>query len=349
MAVYKDKRNGKWAISFYYTDWKGERKRKRKTGYETKREAKIEEQKEINKKSNSADMLLSNCYDLYIEMIRKEVKGSTLEMKLFVGGKYILPFLGKQPLNAIKPIDIKLWQGQLKAFGLKDTTIQNIHRNLSAIFNFAQKFYGLSSNPARLCGTPKIQEYREIKFWTLEDYKNYKAFVKDKKINQEALVIIDLLYWTGMRIGEALGLTGECFDSKNKSVVIKQNLYHGVLQTPKTKKSIRTIALPERIWDEIMEYKTHLYKYKDKDFLFNVTRDSVARVLKKANMEAGLPKIRIHDLRHSHASLLIKMNVTPLLIKERLGHENIKTTLNIYAHLYPNAGEKIADDLNKLM
>lgn len=349
MSVYKDKRNGKWAITFYYTDWKGQRKRKRKTGYETKREAKEAEQAELNKKLHSAEMLFSDCYDLYIGTISKEIKASTLDTKLQIGKVHILPVFGSTALNAIKPIDIKLWQGKLKERGLKDSTLRTVHNQLNAVFNFAEKFYGLPLNPARLCGAPKRAEYRNIKFWTLKDYKTYKAFIRGKKLNPTALVVIDLLYWTGIRIGEALALTGDCFNSDNISLTVKQTLYRGVLQTPKTPKSIRTVTMPKEVWDEVMEYKTHLYKYRDKELLFRTTQRAINTIITKASEATGIPKIRIHDLRHSHASLLIQMNVTPLLIKERLGHEDIKTTLNIYSHLYPNEAEKVADKLNKLI
>ena len=92
-----------------------------------------------------------------------------------------------------------------------------------------------------------------------------------------------------------------------------------------------------------------IYGYKPNERLFPTTKSSLYRAMKKYSELAGVKKIRIHDLRHSHASLLIEKGVPPLAISERLGHEDIQTTLNTYSHLYPNKQNEIADMLSSLM
>jgi integrase len=122
-----------------------------------------------------------------------------------------------------------------------------------------------------------------------------------------------------------------------------------VITEPKTKNSVRTIAIPQFLADEIRAYYDRLYKHPADARLFPVIAEAVQHTMKYHIDKAGVKKIRVHDLRHSHCAYLIHQGVQPLIIKERLGHKDIKITLNTYGHLYPSEQKRIADMLNDLV
>ena len=117
---------------------------------------------------------------------------------------------------------------------------------------------------------------------------------------------------------------------------------------PKTPKSKRNISIPDFLYDDIQNYISKLYGIQNDDRIFYFTKSALSKEIKTSAEKAGLPPIRIHDLRHSHASMLIEMGFTPLEIAERLGHESVKTTLDTYSHLYPDKDQQLADALNRL-
>ncbi|WP_051531203.1 site-specific integrase [Clostridiisalibacter paucivorans] len=185
-----------------------------------------------------------------------------------------------------------------------------------------------------------------MKFWTTEEFKKFMLFVSDKPISK---VIFELLFWTGMRSGECLALTLDDFDFENKTVSISKNYarHEGedLILEPKTPKSKRIITIPDFICDMIKDYVSKLYDYDPHERLFPVTKSYLHSEMKRGCKNSGVKKIRVHDLRHSHASLLIEEGFSPLLISERLGHENIETTLQTYSHLYPNKHGEVANRL----
>lgn len=121
-----------------------------------------------------------------------------------------------------------------------------------------------------------------------------------------------------------------------------------IIKDPKNETSVRCIAIPQFLYDEAMEYAGSLYGLAPTDRLFMFTKSFLIKETKRVADKAGLNPIRIHDLRHSHASLLIEMGFNILMISERLGHKNVQTTWNTYAHLYPDKGRQIAFGLQQV-
>ena len=111
---------------------------------------------------------------------------------------------------------------------------------------------------------------------------------------------------------------------------------------PKTKQSIRVVDIPEFLKKELKEFCDSKYALPDDERIFPIVQEAVQRKIRENAVKAGVKKIRVHDLRHSHASYLINKGVQPLIIKERLGHKDIKITLNTYGHLYPNQQKQVA-------
>jgi len=149
-----------------------------------------------------------------------------------------------------------------------------------------------------------------------------------------------------------LALTPADIDFEEKTISVSKSYQRingrDVITPPKTEGSNRVISVPDFLLDDIRSYINSLYIIEPDDRLFDVSKNYVTRAMKSGTKRAGVKKIRIHDLRHSHCALLFEMGFTPLAVAERLGHDKVETTLDIYAHLYPNKQKFVSDALEKL-
>lgn len=186
-------------------------------------------------------------------------------------------------------------------------------------------------------------------FWTKEEFDRFiKTFSKSDPYYTAFLI----LYYCGVRIGELEALTIGDIDAAAGTIDINKT-YHlingkGITTTPKTKKAVRTIAIPPFLLHCIECHINRMYAADSTDRLFTTSHSSYARQMEGHTRTAGIKRIRLHDIRHSNASLLIELGFSALLVSERLGHENVSTTLNIYAHLFPSKQSEVADKLQLL-
>lgn len=121
-----------------------------------------------------------------------------------------------------------------------------------------------------------------------------------------------------------------------------------MITTPKTPKSNRVVHIPVLLVNCLRTYMEQWYDLKPDDRIFPYTKNIVNHALANGCKATGVKKIRVHDIRHSHASLLVEMGCTPLLLAERLGHERVQTTMETYSHLYPNKQAEVAMQLDSL-
>ena len=175
--------------------------------------------------------------------------------------------------------------------------------------------------------------------------------MRDKPLSYYAF---KTLFWTGIRIGELLALTIKDFDPVNKTLTINKSYQRikgrDVITDPKTPKSNRVITLPEFMVHDLNEYIGMLYGIMENDRLFHTTKSYLEHEMIRGCELSGVKKIRLHDLRHSHASLLIsELGLQPNLVADRLGHEKITTTLQTYSHLYPDNNRELADKLEEFV
>ena len=221
-----------------------------------------------------------------------------------------------------------------------------MHNTLSTIFNHACRFYNLKSNPARQAGNMGKEEYKEMLFWTTGEYKKFSEAVIDKPVSFYAF---EMLYWTGMRMGELLALTMADFDFEKNTVRINKSYQRlqgqDYITSPKTAKSNRTIKLPNFLAEEMQEYFAMLYDQAPTDRIFQVTKSFLHHEMERGSEAAGVKKIRIHDLRHSHISHLIDLGFSAVAIADRVGHESIDITYR-YSHLFPSKQVAMADTLD---
>lgn len=229
---------------------------------------------------------------------------------------------------------------------LSETYLKTIHNQMSAIFNHAIKFYGLQVNPAAKAGSMGEKEAQEMLFWTKDEFLKFIDIMMDTPIHYYAF---EMLYWCGLRIGELFALTPADFDFKAGTVSITKSYQRikgkDVITSPKTKKSVRVIQMPNFLVDEIQDYLKQLYGVEDDSRIFPLSKNQLKRAMEKGCKASGVKVIRLHDLRHSHVSLLIDMGFSALAIADRVGHESIDITYR-YAHLFPTRQTEMANQLN---
>lgn len=152
-----------------------------------------------------------------------------------------------------------------------------------------------------------------------------------------------------MTKAELLALTYNDIDLEKRTISVNKSYQRiegrDIITPPKTLKSKRIITIPPFLAEELKEYTSHLYGIMADERMFRFTKSYMQHEIIRGIKASGVKRIRLHDIRHSHASLLVEMGFTPLAIAERLGHEKIETTLNTYSHLYPNKQGELADKL----
>lgn len=349
IPVYKDKQRGTWYASFYYTDWQGKRRIKKKRGFERQKEAKAYEQEFLKTCAQSCDMSFGSMVEIYLSDMDHRLKQNTIRTKKYLLDAKILPYFKDLPLNKITAAQVRKWQSKLLSEEKSPTYIKTINNQFSAVFNYACRYYGLTQNPVRAAGPIGKKNAETMRFWTAEEFNAFLPHVP----NLPAKVGLSVLFWTGLRIGEllALGAGDVNFEARTLAVTKSFQTIEGreVITEPKTNKSRRVIPLPEKLCGQLRAYLAALYGLEPEDRLFPYTKSYFHQQMAKGCKAAGMEKIRLHDLRHSHAALLIHLGVPILLIRERLGHEDIETTLQTYGHLYPVTFSDAIKKLNDLI
>lgn len=355
MPSYYDDTTKTWFCKFYYTDWTGERRQKKKRGFKLQRDAKEWERSFLERQQGQPDMTMESLIQIYMEDIGERMKPTTIYAKENRIQVHILPYFGKQPINAITPAHIRKWQTELMkkttqtGQPLSPTYLNVLHHTLSGLFNYAVRYHGLQLNPCIVAGSIGKSKSGVMKFWTLDEYRCFIATVENPLYRP----IFDVLYYTGMRVGELLALTFDDMDLDNGVIHITKTLKRingvDIITTPKTIRSKRDILIPQFLIEGLKVYRKQIYEPDGKNRVFPVLRATILYNLKQHAKRAGLEEIRIHDLRHSHVALLVELGFNPLLIAERLGHEDIKTTLNTYSHLYPNKQIELVGKLDEIV
>lgn len=356
MSVTKDSKTGKWMSQIRVTNWKGDTIHKKKRGFRTKREAQEWERDFLSQSSASLEMKFSDFIDIYFKDMEQRLKRSTISNKRFMVDLKITPYFGKMPLSEIKPTDIRAWQNSLTSYrdengtAYSPTYLKAIQNQITAIFNYAVKYYNLKENPCHKAGSMGKKNADEMLFWTKEEFNTFIEAVSDKPLSK---AIFMTLYYTGIREGELMALTPADIDFEKSTVTINKSYQRlnceDIITTPKTPKSNRVITIPQLLCSCLKDYMSHCYGLQSCDRLFPCTKHYLWHEMERGCKISGVKKIRVHDIRHSHASLLVEMGFSPLLIAERLGHERVQTTMETYSHLYPNKQIEVANQLDELM
>jgi integrase len=351
MPSYKDEERSSWYCKFYYTDWTGARKSKMKRGFKTKKEAAAWEREFLEKQQGTPDMTFKALVDLYMDDIKARNKESSIRTKTSLINTCLLPVFGEMPINTITPADVRKWQSQLakgQRKELSSTHIRNIERQFGSIMNFAVRYYNLPVNPHRITGCVGKPAKRKMQYWTQEEFKTFLAATTDPMTN----AAVETLFYTGMRIGELLALTMNDIDFEKCTISISKTYSHHnkekQITSPKTPNSYRSITIPKFLRDHLNDFSKRFYGIETDERLFLFYPEWFRYQMVTICKATGVKFIRIHDIRHSHVSMLIDMGFSPHLIAERIG-DTVDMVNNVYGHLYPNRHIEVADKLQEIV
>ena len=347
-----------------YDSVTGKQIQKYRSGFSTKKEARAEYSKLIlaaeeglamEKKQPSFKQFIE---EIYLPWYKTQVKESTYKNRLNTIEKHF-KFFYRKKVNEIEPIHVQTWQLKL-AKDYSPNYVRIIQGMLSLAFDRAIILGLAKKNPARMVGNIKSKKVKGD-FWTLEEFQKVISLLyKGDYYEHYLFICFWLLFTTGLRIGEAAALQWEDIDFESGIISVTKTLYYKSMNEytfvdPKTSASIRTVVIDKDTIRELKDWMEVQKKVlKDCNFVLSysgipTSKHTLPRALEKLAGLAGVHRIKIHALRHSHVALLISMGVNPLIVKDRLGHEKIQTTLGTYGHLYPNSNFEVAKMLGGII
>ena len=347
MPSYEKRESGLWSVR-----WRelvdGIEKNKRLSGFPTKREAKeayeeyIRTHVVVSKAQSTTDGTdrFAELIRLYLENQKARLKPSSYydtENKI---NKHIVPHFADKMTADITPAMVLQWQNSLGDYSYKYR--QGLRTYLASIFRFGERYYDVKNIMNKVEPLRNLEAKKEMLFWTEEEFRTFIKEVDDPLYN----CFFRFLYVSGCRKGEAYAITFDDIDPLegtvkiNKSVTRKDPDAPYAVTTPKNTASNRTIPLPKSLLADMLALKE-----EGDTFVFGGTRPlpdrTVTRVLDRACEKAGVKRIRLHDFRHSCASLLISKGVSIVAVSKRLGHTDTEQTLNTYSHMMPSDQDRI--------
>lgn len=296
-------------------------------------------------------MTFAEFYEVYKADVRPRLREHTWRNKDYLVRSKIMPYFKNYRMSEIQGIDIIRWQNDLmkgnnNGQGYAPTYLRTVNNQLSAVLNHAARYYGFHPNPAVRTMKMGGKETSKMQFWTKEEYLKFADEMMEKP---REFLMFEILYWTGIREGEMLALMPSAFDPSRGTMRIDKSYQRfdgrDVITDPKTPKSIRTIKLSRFLVEEIADYLKRRPEISPNDRMSPVTKYQISRAMKNGCRKSGVKKIRLHDLHHSHVSLLIDKGFIALAIAERMGHEATDITFR-YAHLFPTVQENMASVLD---
>ena len=362
--IYQDKKSRKWYfVANLGYDEKGNRIRHWQRGFSTQKEAKSAYDEYMNNYSKTAvktnsTMSYKEFYETYFEPdYKRSVGKSTFENRKSTMRLHFT-FFYKTKLKDINAVMLKKWQNKL-AEKYSNSYIRSIYGIFQMSLDLAVKLGLLQVNVAKQVGNVK-KVSQKIDFWTFEEFQKVIATIDKSDYYQHfSFIFLWLMFMTGLRIGEAQALLWEKdINFIDKTLSVSKSMYYKnadefYIKEPKTKAGNRVIALDDTTIQYLLEWREVQRKNVLSKYVLSYnglpTNKSTARhILERHSKLAGIHRIKIHALRHSHASLLISLGENALIVRDRLGHEDIETTLGTYGHLYPNTNREVADRLTGL-
>lgn len=362
MSVHKDSKTNNWYFRKRITNLDGSITNIRRRGFKTKGEAKKAEilfVPDLTPKI-SFETLCDN-YFLYLET---KYKPSTIYSKKIMINKYIREYFKNSDIENITKESVINWINRVREQKLKIKRVNKIIAELNCLIEYGEKFYNIENNPCRVIGRIKDNSVKTKKMdiWTPQEFSQFISVCD----NLHYYTLFNFMYYTGVRLGEALAITWEDFNKTSKQISINKTMCQKldtttnnnyIVTAPKTSSGNRIIDLPSKLYEILLEYEKYTIKYYKginlSKFIFGynkpLSETSICRYKNNYCKLANVKQIRLHDLRHSHASLLINLGINPLFISERLGHKNVSTTLNVYSHLFPTNQREIVQKIDEFI
>ena len=357
----------KYKVTFNYTDATGKHRQKMRVAYGAAQARLLEAQLQANAiEEPSQTLTVQQLYDIYMSAKENEVRESTLAKSKGILELHIMPFFSKTKLKKLSMSLLQEWKNDISKLDLKITTKKNMYKEFSAMLNFAVKMEFIPSNPLSKIGNFKDaydfdKPQDKIQYYTIDEYKKFIAAApKESERDYAFYTFFSIAFYMGMRKGEINALrwsdiSGEIL-TVNRSVAQKIKGKENVFTPPKNPSSQRNLQIPKPLLAILKEQKLiqqKEYSKWNKNMLVcggeNPLRDtSISNKNIEISKAAGVPTLRIHDFRHTHATILINEGISAQEIARRLGHSSVTTTLKVYAHLYPREEQRAINILNKL-
>lgn len=289
----------------------------------------------------------------YVKIKNKRSSYRTISNRV---NNYIKNYFKKTKITELTPIKYLKWQEYINSLDLKIKYKKTLHVCFVTFLNYCIRFYGLNDNVASKVGNFKGETIDSGNIWSIDEFNKFISVVDDKVYK----CLFDLLYFTGLRLGESLALTFN--DLNDNTLSIYKNLTRfeengkKILSTPKTKKSIRDISIDNLLKNEIYELQNYYNKkyadFNNEFFIFGgINTLSPTTVTRKKNYYCKIAKvktIKIHEFRHSHACLLYLNNVPVSEISYRMGHEKMSMTMDVYLRYIPKDEKRVLNTLNSI-
>ena len=356
------KKGCKWVFEIHYRTLQGDMKHYTSKKFRTRREAEDEEKRFLlqHGKLDCYDMTIKDLYNNFVDYQNDKVKMNTLR-SYHERFKY-LKSIERLRISDFNSTHYSMWRKEMQNYNISDTTRNNTQKLLKILFNYATKWYGINFSQVY----PKIVPFKnpnqvdikEMLFFTYEEFQKFISVEDDILFK----VAFEILYYCGTRMGELLALTWKHIDFDKRELKINSNVVKNYLgeskylvTTPKTRSSVRTIPISEILVNDLKVLKEHqekVYGFKENWFILGsfepISPDRI-RLRKNKNCElAKVKQIRIHDFRHSCASLLISKGANITLVAKYLGHTKIDETLNTYSHFFKSDLYDIVSQLDNL-
>lgn len=342
---------GAWSVRFRVMENAYET-HKRLGGYKTKKEAQngfieymniLEHSNTINTTDN---IKFEQLYEEYKKFTQSRIKESSYYDFCSKCNLHILPYFKDMDVRDLTPKILLDWQNSINKYSYKYKS--GLRMYLNSILNYGEKYYNLDNKLRKVDQFRNVELKKEMLIWTPVEFNSFITEVK----NEIYKTFFYALYYTGARKGEILATTWEDWDLKkgilniNKTVTKKVFGVSWLVTKPKNQSSIRKVSLPPILIEIMNEYKIGKENYQ---FVFADSKpladSNIERIQIDACNKANVKKIRLHDFRHSHASLLISKGVPIVAVAKRLGHSNIEQTLNTYAHMLPEEDDLLLNVL----
>lgn len=353
-----DKEKGGYTWYMYDGKYKkidGKLKGYKKMGFAKKEHAEKAEQEFLQKKiENSKDIVLNDLWETYEHYSKMHKQKSTCYEDKLRYDKHIKPNFGDLPIRSISPTDIIKWQEKLLE-KLSHTTVVNLHKTFSKLLSFADRIYDTDWHPLNKVGYPKrLSKHEQTEIWTNEEFRRFYNSIDTK----EYQTLFMVFFYCGLRRGELLALRWN--DFKNGFLEIDESIANVMgkqeIKPPKNFNAERFIQLDDRtnqLLQELYEVKSKKQGFSEYNYIFGEKGDKPMgfETLRKAKVryeiKAGVKHIRIHDLRHSHVSLLINEQFPLIAVAERIG-DTVEEIMRTYSHVIPKSNDEIYEYLNEL-
>lgn len=287
-------------------------------------------------------------YLIYIEYRLKEQSKNTLKERF---KNKILPFFKDYNIEDIDENVYLKWQNEIEIFNYSNSYKCNLHYLMTNFYEYLKKYHGIEKNVPRNVGNFKLRnEIKEYHVYSNKEFKHFVRYVKNDIYKQ----FFNLMFYTGLRPGEAMALKFSDLNDKILSINKTIDEHKGrTINSPKTKTSIRKIEIDRKLNKDLLNLKKYyIKKYNKIDdyYIFGgikpLSPTTINRYKKNACVKANLKPIKLHEFRHSHATLLVSKKLMIKEVSRRLGHSNANITLNTYTHTKKEYEKRVVRTLN---